>query len=333
MGENAEAEVGHFDSNTTSLIDRTSESSTPSTVKSPEKILKRPLLATTTGQTSNSHNDPKKPRLDVVPNSIKSMHKNSTKKSTFIHGNYDRYYGYRIANDFKDIRLNAFAKHRNFFAGCNVLDVGCNNGLVTMSVARDFHVKRMVGVDIDKRLVEKARKFLSNEKRNSDANGESFPFNIEFKSGSYVLAHENLLELEVEQFDTIMCLSVTKWMHLNCGDAGLKLAFRRMYKQLVPGGRLILEAQDWKSYKRRKSLTPSIAANYRSIKLFPEKFDEYLLGKEIGFRKVFTIDVPKHDAIGFQRPIKVQTKIYFFNSNCYRRLNTKNNFIFQVYIK
>lgn len=291
------------DSAITFLIDRTSETAT--TIKSPEKMLKRPLTTDRTSNSSNSHNNQKKPRLEVVPTSIKSMQKNPTKSASFIHGNYDRYYGYRNANDFKDIRLNSFEKHRTFFDGCNVLDIGCNNGLVTISVARDFNVKRIVGVDIDKRLVEKARKFLSNEKRNSDADGQTFPFNVEFKSGNYVLVDEKLLELEVEQFDTILCLSVTKWIHLNCGDAGLKLAFRRMYKQLLPGGRLILEAQDWKSYKRRKNLTPNIVANYKNIKFLPETFDEYLLSTEVGFQKVFTIDVPKHGAKGFQRPIKV----------------------------
>lgn len=303
MAENAEMKAKEVDSAVTSTIDRNAESKTA--IKSPEKLLKRPLTTDGTSNTSNSHNDQKKPRLDVVPASIRSMHKNQTKSASFIHGNYDRYYGYRNANDFKDIRLNAFESHRSFFEGCNVLDIGCNNGLVTISVARDFRVKRIVGIDIDKRLVEKARKFLGNEKRISEAVSESFPFNVEFKVGNYVLVNENLLELEVEQFDTILCLSVSKWIHLNNGDDGLKLAFRRMYKQLLPGGRLILEAQDWKSYKRRKNLTPSIAATYKSIKFSPDKFDEYLLGKEVGFQNVFTIDVPKHGAKGFQRPIQV----------------------------
>lgn len=281
----------------TSTIERKDETSTTT-----DKTLKKPL----SDGTINSPNNQKRPRLDVIPASFKSMYKNPTKNPNFIHGNYDRYYGYRNTNDFKDIRLNAFEKHRPLFEGCNVLDIGCNNGLVTISVARDFNVKHMVGIDIDKHLVEKARKFLSNEKKSTESSGESFPFNVEFKIGNYVLVHEKLLELEVEQFDTILCLSVTKWIHLNCGDVGVKLAFRRMYKQLLPGGRLILEAQDWKSYKRRKNLTPTIANNYKNITFFPEMFDAYLLSKEVGFESVFSIDVPKHGALGFQRPIKVR---------------------------
>jgi len=39
-----------------------------------------------------------------------------------------------------------------------VLDIGCNIGHVTFSVARDFGAKSVVGMDIDRKLINIARK-------------------------------------------------------------------------------------------------------------------------------------------------------------------------------
>ena len=36
-----------------------------------------------------------------------------------------------------------------------------------------------------------------------------------------------------------MCLSVTKWIHLNGGDAALKSFFRKLYSSLTPGVSLL----------------------------------------------------------------------------------------------
>jgi len=72
-----------------------------------------------------------------------------------------------------------------------------------------------------------------------------------------VLENDSLLCAEQTQFDTILCLSITKWIHLNFGDAGLKQAFKRMHAQLRPGGVLVLEPQGWTSYTKKKNLTVS----------------------------------------------------------------------------
>ena len=65
-------------------------------------------------------------------------------------------------------------------------------------------------------------------------------------------------EMKIEpKYDFIMCLSVTKWIQLNWGDAGVKNLFKRIFLSLHPGGKLLLEPQPWKSYKKKKNLTVS----------------------------------------------------------------------------
>lgn len=244
----------------------------------------------------------------------------NTKK--YIYGNYNRYYGYRNQSNAEDSRLTVFKQHPKLFGGKDVCDIGCNDGAITSAVAQQLGVRFITGLDIDKDLIGVARKriFETKKKLNTelkctektnDANSERFqlfPYNISYHQCNYVLDHENLLDLVDEDFDTLLCLSVTKWIQLNYGDAGLKLAFKRMFKQLRTGGHLILEAQDFTNYKRRKNLTPEIKKNYREIKLFPNQFEKYLLSSEIGFTHSFELELPPHAVKGFQRPIKVFVK-------------------------
>ena len=63
----------------------------------------------------------------------------------------------------------------------------------------------------------------------------SFPQNIRFSCTNYVLESDDLLDVIQPEYDTILCLSTTKWMHLNFGDEGIKRAFKRMYAQLRYG--------------------------------------------------------------------------------------------------
>ena len=200
---------------------------------------------------------PKK-RLEL----LKPTEKNASREK-FIYGNYSQYYGYRNADkDFHDIRLDVFAQHKEIFNGKQVLDIGCNSGFITMEVAKQFEVKSIIGLDIDKSLINQATKTLTKHKKSLPMNNDfkrqnKFPFNISFVHGNYVLKDDVLLEIETEQFDVILCLSITKWIHLNFGDNGLKQAFQRMFLQLRPQGKLILEPQPFDNYGRRKKMTVS----------------------------------------------------------------------------
>lgn len=71
-----------------------------------------------------------------------------------------RYYGYRLADAFdEDPRLQAL--DAAWFAGKRVLDVGCNEGVLTLSLACKFACKAALGVDIDAALVAKASRSLA----------------------------------------------------------------------------------------------------------------------------------------------------------------------------
>lgn len=93
------------------------------------------------------------------------------------------------------------------------------------------------------------------------ASGDSFP-SVDFTlnscpQGNYVLDRDELVEAQKPEYDVVLCLSLTKWVHLNWGDEGLKRMFRRIYRHLRPGGILVLEPQPWSSYGKRKTLTVS----------------------------------------------------------------------------
>lgn len=294
-------------------------------------------------------------------------------------GNYvGQYCGLQTLMNLSDVRLTVFLRHAYLFKDKDILDIGCNVGHMTIAVASKLHPKSIVGVDIDKDLIARARRNLSAFQRipeselrdiiprprtkgnetvtQSESNSEmekisrkirtnpririkeperhdsihpdffpltfpicfgglpnikhkiespssspasssqnmktsehseqqdlknkdsvnneaksrnriqndvntiinTFPENVFFRTLNYAVVDESqLLSDKQDQYDLILCLSLTKWIHLNFGDAGLKLTFRRMFNQLRPGGKLILEAQNWASYKKRKKLTVS----------------------------------------------------------------------------
>lgn len=138
---------------------------------------------------------------------------------------------------------------------------------------------------------------------------DKFPNNVGFIVHDYVLDNDDLVNLQEAHYDVIVCLSVTKWIHLNYRDEGLKRFFKRMFLHLKPnGGRLILEAQPFTNYGRRKKLSQRIKDNYQSIQLKPEQFESFLLSDEIGFATCEYTGVTSHAHSGFQRPIQVFRK-------------------------
>lgn len=204
------------------------------------------------------------PAVKDIENCPPKLLQRPVERKKFIYGNYDRYYGYRNKDhNHEDIRLNIFNQYKELFENKDILDIGCNCGQITMSIADKFQPKSITGLDIEHKLINKAVKTVVKSKKslpwkNERKTAGKFPYNIAFLCADYVLRDDILLEVEeVQKFDVILALSITKWIHLNYADAGLKQAFRRMYKQLQPSGVLILEAQSFDNYERRKNLSVS----------------------------------------------------------------------------
>lgn len=302
----------------------------------PSTSVSRSLPTSTVSPSAKDKKTPPKRFKNAKPSAAKpstSVSSNGKKTSAkFIYGNYNRYYGYRNPS-MDDKRLNCFK--REWFEGKCVLDIGCNVGNMTLSLAKDYQPLKIIGMDIDSKLIALARKnirlFMSSSvtdtgkfpisnvlnygpiiappvSHTEPGKQAHFPHNVLFKQGNFVLESDELLDLQKEEYDVILALSVTKWIHFNWGDDGLKRFFKRVYRQLRPGGRFILEPQPWSSYKKKKKLTEEIFKNFQKITLRPDQFTDYLLSKEVGFSTCNTVDVPYNASKGFRRPIIVFTK-------------------------
>lgn len=79
--------------------------------------------------------------------------------------------------------------------------------------------------------------------------------------GNYVPVDELSARSQVAEYDVILALSLTKWVHLNWGDAGIQRFFQKVYAHLRPGGKFILEPQPFSSYSKKKKLTVGLVSS------------------------------------------------------------------------
>uniref|UniRef100_A0A1I7UUM8 RNA methyltransferase n=1 Tax=Caenorhabditis tropicalis TaxID=1561998 RepID=A0A1I7UUM8_9PELO len=256
--------------------------------------------------------------------------KNEYFNRKYRYGNFDRYYGIRLNPGERDLRLSAFDKV--WFEHKSVLDIGCNVGFVTLSIAKEFSPRRILGIDIDEHLIGVARKnirhycdhetavagkfpasfgtqfgTISQKTEEPRSFSTKFPDNIWFKKENYVLENDEMLDMIQPEFDVILALSITKWIHLNWGDDGMRRFFKRAYAQLHPGGRFIIEPQLFESYRKRAKMNEELKANYSKIEFKPEDFEMWLI-ETVGFESVEKLGVAGAKSKGFERPIDVYLK-------------------------
>ena len=139
-----------------------------------------------------------------------------------------------------------------------MLDIGCHCGDFTLAAAQHLGCRSVLGIEIDGGLVRQAR----------EAAKLNFPgIQAVFMCESFMdTAHPT-----APLYDVVMCLSVTKWIHFNWGDDGVKALFAKAFAFLRPGGVFILEPQPWKSYKAKYAWKEEWKKNYHAIELKPPK--------------------------------------------------------------
>jgi len=183
-----------------------------------------------------------------------------------------------------------------------VLDVGCHEGLVTLEVARRFDVTKVVGIDIDESLVTRAIHNLI-ASRSASRNHENMTLApVTFRCENYAMSTPGVrggsganADLEASKYPAttdvkhgappygvILMLSMTKWVHMNFGDDGIRRLFSRARDELRPGGVLVLEAQTYESYtkavkavKKMRHLD-SVYVPLKQLKLHPDEFSRVL---------------------------------------------------------
>ena len=98
-------------------------------------------------------------------------------------------------------------------------------------------------------------------------------------------------------------LSITKWIHLNGGDDGLRAFFTRVFKCLRPEGRFVVEPQPWSSYVKARRMADDLRNMYDQLIVRPDDFKRILLD-EIGFESMHELGVTGEN--GTQLPTQHQ---------------------------
>lgn len=249
------------------------------------------------------------------------------------------YYRYR-----KDDSCRLQLIRSSWISGKNVLDIGCNSGNLTMEIARQYCPRLIEAIDIDHKLIQTAKErqdaMIRNEDNASTSNIKRiklrenpsssfipralakrtssitipvrpivFPRNVLFKSVD-IVSPEPIYTLSRSKYDTILCLSVTKWVQLNAGDDGLRLLFDRAFNLLVPNGMFVLEYQPWKSYVKNRNSSQQTKEIFPTLKIRPEDFESILIS--IGFIIDERLGTSLSEAKGFSRPFLVLKKPSLF---------------------
>lgn len=122
---------------------------------------------------------------------IELLEKTKAKKDRFRYGNYNRYYGTRTKGLEHDPRLDLLPSE--WFRYRSVLDIGCNVGFLTLSIAKEYRPTRVLGIDIDTNLIGIARKNIRHYCDESEKLIGKFPASLVKNSDAQGLFFKELL--------------------------------------------------------------------------------------------------------------------------------------------
>ncbi|XP_014817705.1 PREDICTED: 7SK snRNA methylphosphate capping enzyme [Calidris pugnax] len=254
---------------------------------------------------------PKPPGQKTQPPQQRQRHR----VRKFQYGNYCKYYGYRNP-DCEDGRLRAMRPE--WFAGKEVLDVGCNVGHLTLSIAKRWGPSRVVGLDIDGGLIRSARQnirhYLSEEIQAQAAAGagggsgegeggggggkggprKGFPAALLASRGPIAAPRLPPDGPGAADFPHNVVFVTVKLLLLK----PQLLGFGVSYHELYGAGPTFWGLTPWASYRKRKGLTETTYRNYQRIRLRPEQFPSYLTSPEVGFDSYELLGTPQHSAKG-----------------------------------
>jgi len=135
------------------------------------------------------------------------------------------------------------------------------------------------------------------------ANPRMFPFNVTFRTADWV--QDDIPEDAAGPYDIILALSITKWIHLNAGDAGLRRFFTRVHAALRTGGTFVVEPQPWDTYAKARKMDATLRENAKGLQCKPEDFGEMLRG--LGFGVARHLGATGEG--GFRRPVDLYIKL------------------------